>query len=270
MDKYITAIPKLLVFLLISLALGLLSNLGIFNEVQSVALELNLAISRPFADITRSLDDNWRLINNLQQMQLENIQLKDQVAQLSQQLANVNEIESQNAFLLSQLNLQTPRPVPQYLAKVVRYTYFPRPGDIYIEVGLNNTEVKIGDWAVRYNYIVGKIVDIQSGYARVRLINASESRIPVVIGANAIVGELVGHLGLDYFIVNVDQTVAINVGDEVKLRILDSDTSVNVDLVFGKVASTSGLESDATKTIQISSPIDLHNLDYVIIVPNHD
>jgi cell shape-determining protein MreC len=270
MDKYTTAIPKLLIMLVISLALGLISNLGIFNEIQGVVFELNLAISRPFLDITRKLDDDLRLVNNLQQMQLENIQLKEQVAQLTQQLSTLTEVQEQNTFLLSQLNLQIPRPIPQLLATVVRYAYFPRPGDIYIEVGLNNAEVEIGDWATRYNYIVGKVIDINAGYARVRLINASESRIPVVIGPNAVVGELVGQLGLDYSVINVDQTAAVNIGDEVKLRTSDTDTGVNVDLTFGSVASISGLESDATKTIQINSPIDLHNLDYVILVTNND
>ena len=270
MDKYTTAIPKLLIMLILSLVLGLISNLGIFNELQSVAFDLNLAISRPFVDSVRKLDDSWRLVSNLQQMQLENIQLKDQVAKLTQELSNLAEVQNQNTFLLSQLNLQTPHPIPQLLARVVRYTYFPRPGDMYIEIGLNNSEVQIGDWAVRYNYIVGKVTDISAGYARVRLINASESRIPVVIGPSAVVGELVGRLGLDYSVINVEQAAAINVGDEVDLRISDIDVNVNVDLTFGKVAKISGLESEATKTLEISSPIDLHNLDYVIVVSNHD
>ena len=266
MQQYTTAFPKLVVMLVISVLLALLSNLGVFNGLQAAGLDFNLAISRPFQNMVQGLASTWHLLSNMQQIQLENSQLKDQVAQLSQELNQLRDIQTQNQFLLGQLNLHIPVASSHLLSPVVRYEYVPAPGFIYVLTG-SDANIQEGDLAVRYNYIVGRVSKVLGAYAKVQLISANDSSIPVRIGSKGIAGRLVGRSGLDYQVINVDQVAAVSVGDEIKL--LDIQGLEISDLIFGKVERVEGKEAEATKTLVVDNPVDLNKLDYVIIIPNH-
>ncbi len=266
MDKYLTALPKLVVMLIISLGLFLVSNLGVFNDLQGAGMNLNLAISKPFIGVIQKVDDGWHLVTNLQQIQVENLQLKDQIAQLNQQLADMQSTQSQNQLLLSQQNLQLPHNSPQLICPVARYEYIPAPGYIYVSVGIKSG-VKPGDLAVRYNYVVGQVIALYGDYAKVRLLTANDTNMPVHVGDKGAVGKFVGDAGLSFKVTDVDQAAEVSVGDNVKL--LDATGEDLPGYIVGRVSQITGLDSDATKTLQVDSGLDFSKLDYVIIVANH-
>ena len=87
------------------------------------------------------------------------------------------------------------------------------------------------------------------------------------VGDKGVIGKLTGDSGLDFKVVNVDQAADVVIGDTI--TILDTNNADLRGYIFGTISQITGLESDATKTLEISNPIELNKLDYVIIVPRH-
>jgi rod shape-determining protein MreC len=257
---------QLIIFIFTAAFLYVLSGLPVVKNAQSQTTGVLTTLTSPVTSVTSRLDGAVRFITDLQQIHDQNRELQAQVAQLNEQLTDLRTIQSKNDWLTSQLNLKEAKFKEGQLVPVIRYEYVPSPGYVYVYVG-SESSIKEGYWATTYDYIVGQVSSVSGSYAKVKLLSAPESSIPIKVGANSTLGVLKGNLGIDFEVVGVPANAGIKVGDEVKLA--DTQIANLEQYTFGKVKEITGGDAESTRELQIQLPVDLLSLTYLVLMPNH-
>lgn len=256
---------QLIFFFAISLGLFSVGLTGIGSEIQS---GINKATNETLLGVTqlfRSVDSYASLFTSLQEVRDENLRYQNRVAELETELNKQQELIDENKWLRSQLVLELPREEQGSLAKVLKYEYSPSIGYVYTTV---SPEVKVGDLATVYDYIVGQVVEIKADTARVRLLAANDSNLLVRIGTQSVIGKLKGNGGISLNVDEVQANSEVGVGDEIKLLNPIGPYAAGYEL--GKVLEIEGNPADPLWSVKVDFPIDLFKIDYMIIIPNHE
>lgn len=250
-------------FLAVALLLAIASQVGLFSSAQAVAVDLGQTVFVPVIQPVHSVSDFADALIGIQQTKVTELNLRSQVAELEGRLQDDVDLAGENKWLREQLSLGIPRESTGVFANVVRYEYSPNVGYLYLNVG--GSLVAVNDVVIVNRYVIGEIVETYDTLSKVRVISANQTEIPVRIG-NGAAGILRGKSGLELEVTDIDAGSNVQIGDEVRyLTPLGADVG---KFLLGKVTKVHTVAASPTQSATIETPLDLFNLQRVIVIPN--
>lgn len=250
--------------LIIALILFIATRLGMFDRFYEFGIYIRSQLFYPIHSIAIAKDEFLSFINQLQEISLENMKLREQILEQSEKFAEYAALKEQNAWLTGELALDLPEYPGRSILRVVYNNGFVSPGYLMVEIP-SNAKVSVNDWVTRYNYIVGQVTDVLDNYARIRLITAPESKLEVRVGEGVQVGWLVGQGGLSVRIDGLDSTSGIEVGEQIKIYSLNSIEYP--EFSFGIIKEVIGIPAESTQEVILDTPVDFTNLNYLMLLP---
>ncbi len=245
--------------------LGATHILGWWGDIPWYSKLVTASITEPLQDITHKLNSVVEIVGQLQAIQLQNLQLRQELAESVGADVKISELEAENEFLRSQLAL-APRPQSIFtVAKVLFYESSVNVGHLWVDAEAREDYLpKEGDWVAVYNYLVGKVVEVKDSRLRVRLIAASGTEESVLLGADSL-GILYGDAGVSIQIREIPGSSRVQAGDKVKL--LNPGASDLASYYLGQVKTVRGTPADPTLTAEVELLVDIYSLERVFIIP---
>ena len=120
--------------------------------------------------------------------------------------------------------------------------------------------VSVGDSVSYQSIALGKIVSTGANTSLVQLFSSSGTDQDVILGKPSAIAVSHGMGGGAYELV-IPQSVAVSVGDSVKLSGADS-------LLAGIVSGVSSKPNDTSQTVRVRLPVSFADLDFVEITPS--
>lgn len=243
--------------------MAIASQLGTFAPFQSAVVDLSQIVFAPVIKPIVWVSELSLAFMSIQQTKITELDMRSRVAELESNAMDAQDLAQENKWLREQLSLGIERQSIGTIANVVRYEYSPNVGYLYVDVG--DSMVAVDDVAVVNRYVVGEVVEVHATLAKVRLITANQSEIPVKVGSNT-AGVLHGRSGLQLVISDVDAGSNVQIGDEVRyLTPLGADVG---KFILGKVIKITAVAASPTMELEMETPLDLFNLHRVILLPN--
>ncbi|MBL8015199.1 MAG: hypothetical protein JNK26_03345 [Candidatus Doudnabacteria bacterium] len=253
---------QLLILLLVGGILVAVGSLAFYTSINSSIQEALLSTFKVPIAYLQSFDSQVTIIKELQSISDQNQLLRTNLAQLETKLLDQAELQAQNDWLRSQLNLGIAIPKEANLGKIIRFDYNPVPG--YALMSIDSAGAKVGDWIVASGYVIGQVVELKGQLARVKALTAADTDEVVRIGGSSTLGKLRGVSGAGLVIKEVSSTAGIGIGDYIYLNSSAAD-SVSMYMV-GKVLSIEGTAADPLWTVVVDAPLALTDLTYALII----
>ena len=249
--------------LVIGAGVFLLSNLGVFVQLQGWGLAITSGLLSPIVHIVEQVEDGADFLSNLVDIHSRNLELEEMLSAQRVQLSELEPLSAENSWLKEQLGIyEGVFNPPQILAHVVRYQYTPVAG--YLFVYTPKAVIAVGDFVVESANIVGEVVEVMGYYAKIRLITSVDSDLPIQVSKQ--VGRLVGDSAVSARIEGVNNTVTIPEGTPVYLFNPENPAAARFPL--GKTGAKLSTPADATQEIKLEIPGNLANLEFLIVLNN--
>ena len=153
------------------------------KETEQVFLDLCAPLGAVLAEPRAMVVNFMNYIDNLYSL----LNKPDTISQLKEnvrQLALFNtQLQYENALLREELGLIKRNPLPTITARVLTHPDWGGINRIIIDGGLNRG-IKKGAPVITASGVVGKVERVSANYARVQVLTAVDSRVPVSIGPN--------------------------------------------------------------------------------------
>ena len=112
--------------------------------------------------------------------------------------------------------------------------------------------------------IIGKVIDVTTDAATVRLLTDNFSKLAVTVGDESVAGLLSGSLGLGLEMSYIPQEYDIKKNDLVVTA--DLDTNIPKGLIIGTVEEIQYSEEELFKTASVLPLVDFNTLSIVAII----
>jgi rod shape-determining protein MreC len=253
----------LLIFVTSLILLALSGYLAPFTRVvMSPFIEAQTWVSQryqAFQTFFNTPADTARLLQRNAELEAENARLQIQVIELQQQL-------SEAQVLATLLDYARTRAENRYIAAAV-IQYDTNPFLHYVVINRGSDDgVRRGMPVVTDQGLVGQVVAVTAGAARVQLITDPDSAVNVRLqttGENAVLrGSLTSDLSLDM----IPQSANVQTGDLVITSSLGGNYPSN--LVIGQVTSVRKRDFDLFQTASLQPAVDFKNLEIVLVITN--
>jgi cell shape-determining protein MreC len=251
------------VLVLLLLAMGL-DNFKVWWIVQNTVHQLQqLVLAAPkqwYSDVRHTLSAVDAQRNLLQ----ENLQLQNQLHEAQVATRQFSELQAENAWLKQQLKvIPANQRKPAQLAKVVKYLVVPTPGHLIVDI--QDQTVKSGQWVVHSGFVIGRVVKVEFQLAEVELVVASGFSAAGSIQNQPI--RLNGDGGQRLMVGGLPKTVKIAEATNV---LVDSKQYPELASYYlGKFKTLPTSATAAEQAAEVIMPIDLYNLNFVLILPNY-
>ncbi len=259
-NKKIRLVNNLTIFLVIDIVLFIISSKYYF--FYNIFDPVIIPVKNYTSSISNNIGNYFYTINNLNNINRENIILKDEIYSYRSKIASLNNNINQNKSLDSQIKGNYLNNKYKYIySEIMYYGTNNTFGYTYIDSG-ELQGVKINDPVVYNNYLVGVISKVFNNYSKVMLLSNLNINIPVLI--NKTNGILTGSLSTSLTIQDITQLDNINIGDIVLTSGLNGTFPKN--LIIGYVSSISGGKSNVFKTVSVDSAVNINNLKYLFVL----
>jgi cell shape-determining protein MreC len=253
----------IIVLIIVGASLTVLTQIGIMGSLQAQGVNVRHLIVEPFSNTLSSINGITDLVGSLQGTNLANQSLRGQVSDLKLQLVELEKVEEENEFLRSQLRLGVPISGDLQVAQVIEYKFAPTPG-IVLLLADDPGAIRKGDWVVDSGFIAGVVVEVFGDYLKAQLISSNGFLSQAKVGTKGAVAELEGE-GSIVRLERLSSPNSIKKGDEVKL--LNPNNPILNKFLFGHM-EVSGIEGDLEYSLD--TPLDLEQLEFLMIVPNEN
>lgn len=135
---------------------------------------------------------------------------------------------------------------------------------LIIDVGSKQNIKKGQAVVINDGIVIGKVLDVSSDAATIRLLTDNFSKLAVTVGDESVAGLLSGSLGLGLEMTYVPQEYNIKKNDLVVTA--DLDTNIPRGLVVGTVEEIEYSEEELFKTASVLPLVDLNTLSIVAII----
>jgi rod shape-determining protein MreC len=254
-------ILALMILGLIGLALG-----GYLTPVIGTAVKPLVSaqtwLATRYAGIQNYLNapqDIARLRTRNRDLEAENSQLRSQIIELQQQMAETRilsalvdfaRVHPENRFVGATVIGRDPSPF-------VKYIIINRGSDHGLRRGMP---------VVTDQGLVGRVAAVTAGAARVQLISDPDSSINVSLQSAGITGMLNGSLTGQLTMDMIPQSAKVAVGDLVMTSGLGGNYPAN--LIIGQVTNVTGRETDLFQTADIEPIVNFDQLEIVLLIVN--
>jgi rod shape-determining protein MreC len=203
--------------------------------------------------------DIARLRTRNRDLEAENSQLRSQIIELQQQMAETRilsalvdfaRVHPENRFVGATVIGRDPSPF-------VKYIIINRGSDHGLRRGMP---------VVTDQGLVGRVAAVTAGAARVQLISDPDSSINVSLQSAGITGMLNGSLTGQLTMDMIPQSAKVAVGDLVMTSGLGGNYPAN--LIIGQVTNVTGRETDLFQTADIEPIVNFDQLEIVLLIVN--
>lgn len=259
--KYKLKIEYAIIGFIISALVYLFDLLGVLNPVagfmrgvtggfQEYLYKTGIEISQSFSAITKV---------NILSSQTDNL-----IAENNELRGVITDLEAQKASLEKRLAQNIKYPNKQYIYARVR-NISNTMSEIIVGAG-SDQGVAIGDVVVVSNIPVGQVKEVGYQYCKVKLITSNEIRLPIKFADSKMNGFLEYDDTKGFIIRNLPPSYNYARGEYIV------STGVNSayynGLFLGSVDSVVGNQTDPSRTVKVTYPITLNELEEVFIVLN--
>jgi rod shape-determining protein MreC len=197
----------------------------------------------------------------------ENVRLRDEIGKLKQDAAKITELERDNQQLREDTGLKAAFPDFQFIEAAVVAT---DPSNLAQAVTINRGSdegIKVGMTVITPAGLVGKIIKVSPGAAKVLLVTDSSNSVTALVQesrANGVVnGERTQKLRMRY----LDQAVTINLGDKVITSGIGGVYPPGI--LIGEVSEVNKKDTDIFQEAVISPAVELGSLEKMLVIINH-
>lgn len=193
----------------------------------------------------------------------ENSQLAHENADLRQRLAADAETRSDNDLLRKQLGLDVAGTTREVAAEVVLFAPDSYRQFVTINKG-SKAGVAAGMAVTSEGVLIGTIVDVQPGTARIMLVTDPEFKLAAKDQDSDATGILKGQLGNGLVLDEIDQTATVKPGDSVTSAGLGGQ--IPPGLLVGKVQSVNSRANVVFQSAQVETEFRVSGLRFVFVV----
>lgn len=211
-------------------------------------------LAKPFWRIQFSLESG--ISDSTGSILNENESLKRQLEEMEIRLDTILSVESENLELKRLLDREG-NSKPGILAAVLKRPPFSPYDELIIDIGRDYSLSTSSLVYTAGDVLIGRVVDVLSSTAKVRLFSSAGESYPVLIGPNKIAATAIGRGGGQYQ-TEVYRDAGVSEGDFV----LNAGLS---DKPFGKVSAIILDPTEAFKTILFAPPTNIYQLRWVLI-----
>jgi len=251
-------------YLLIFIALLMIpiDNTQVLNFPKSLVQQVTSPIQYGFYRTSIDISKQFGFIFVVRQTVQENSALKQQLAQILSENANLAKQLSETKALLTQqnaLNSQTFTLLPAHPIGIARY--------LYIDKGLDDG-VKNGQVVVFKDSFLGRVVSAAPRKSQVMLLTDPDSHVAAFAGTGdkRAKGVLSGQFESDMLMDKILHEEQVNVGDLVYSD--GSELEIPRGLVLGQVSEVLNRDNEVFKQAKVKSVFDISTLDLVFVVTN--
>jgi len=248
----------------------LILGLVFFNIPKTASKTRNFfySIASPIQGIVnqgiKQVKASWQFLNSLKDISKENSFLKEKNEELLAQNVRLKEFEKENELLYSYLALPPRQRFQIDLANVVGRDFQGLAKYILINKG-SSTGIKKNMSVIAFeNILIGRIIEVFSGFSKVLLITSSDSKIPALIQESRAEGIIEGIK---------ENVLSLNlIPRDVKIEKNQTIVTSGLGAVFpkglliGRVLEVELLENEMFQKVLIEPAIDLKRLEQVFII----
>lgn len=253
-----------LIALLIIIGLIFLNFPNISQEVKNFFYSISNPVQKTFNKAIKQIKTSWEFINFLQEVSKKNVLLEEKIQELMAQNTKLKELEKENDFLRSYLNLPV---VPTHLidlANVIGRDFQGLEKYILIDKGRLAGIEKDMPVIAFGNILVGKVVEVFDNFSKVLLATSANSKIPALIQESRTEGLIEGKqentLSLDLIPKDIkvekDQTVITSGAGGIFPK----------GLLIGKISLVEFSEKEIFQKITVEPVIKIGELERVFVI----
>ncbi len=224
-------------------------------------------VASSVADAVAAISEIDRLRRDNEALGLENEQLRNQNARL-------DAIRRENDQLTALLQLRSGLDHETVAAQVIARDSSEFRRMVTLDRGTDDG-LAAGDVVIAAGgALAGRIVDIGPNFARVQLINDTESTVTGQLSSTAATGDVIGQLGGVLVMRSIDATEEITLGDEVMTAGLELDGGVRSPypkgLLLGIVVDVQRDPNAVVQTAYLEAAAELDKLEYVLVITDYE
>ena len=224
--------------------------------------------------VVRPFRDAWGWFDGLLDAKAENERLAEEVTALRQELAQNKAASQQNAHLRQQLGIEAPPGFELVPAVIVSHAAKQFEQEVVVSVG-SDDGVEVNDPVVTGSGLVGRVVHVTSGTARVTLLTDQSTYVSAeaaTTGAKGLIGA--GRAGSGSLVLDmVDKRFKVTVGDTVVTsgsRRGEEPSLYPRGISIGEVTSVGRSDTEVYLQIQVRPFVDFGSLDAVTVLAAKD
>jgi rod shape-determining protein MreC len=212
-------------------------------------------------------------IAEIDRLRIDNATLKADNDRLKAENARLDEIRRENEQLTALLQLRAGLDFKTAAATVIARESSEFRRTIVLDRGTNDG-IKIGDVATaRGGSLVGRVTEAGTDSSTVLLLTDSGSTVIGQLTSNAGTGEVVGQLGGELVMKQIESNVTLNFGDEVVTAGIELGGGIRSPypkgLLIGQVVDFNRDANDVVQTAYLQPAADLEQLEYVLVITDY-
>jgi rod shape-determining protein MreC len=258
-------------FLISLFACGILitlSTVGLLRPVENVAASPLRLISGTFNRLTLSLSQSATEFAQIRDLRARVALLEETLAQYQAELVELREIENDYQRLTNLLDYTTLREDQTFVAaNVIDVDLSGQLRTITINRGTRDG-LAVGMPVVTAQGLVGRVLNVSAGAARVLLITDPSSAVSVRLQSNRVQGTVIGQLSGNLRLTFVPLDADMQEGDIVITSGLGGNFPP--DVVVGVITSTRQFEFELYQEAQVRSFNDFNTLEFVLVVTSFE
>lgn len=254
--------------LVVVLAVGIifLGQQGVFSPVSGTLLAPLIPIQQVFTQIYNTVYNNLFAPSDLAELRARNAELERQVAQLTSENSDLQEIKAQYNVVSSLLNYARSNPDERFLAADV-VSRDESPFLRYLLLNKGSTDGVTRDMPVVTDQgLVGLVTETTANASKVLIITDASSAVNVRLQDQRAEGVLIGQESGQLRLLYITLDVEMKQDDRIVTSGLGGTFPPGI--VVGTVASVRKRTNDVSQEADVQSAVDFSRLETVLIITN--
>lgn len=258
----------LVVVLAMMLVWLLLDGVGAVNPIRDTLTGIVAPLQLVFGRALSPIADQLEALGRGAELQRENQELENQIAELRSQIILLTEAQLENEDLRRQLGFKSAVPNFQLIAAEV-IARDPSSYLNYLVIDRGSADgIRLGMPVLTNAGLVGRISRVSQTSSQVMLLTDSQSSVGAYIQRSRATGVVQGDLGPDLVMRYILQDETVIIGDVVLTSGLGG--AFPKRLVIGQVVDVRQNDVDAHQEAVVRPAVDMSTLENVLVLLNYD
>jgi len=239
---------------------------NVSNKIKNYFYLVSSPIQKNVDKGIKQIKSSWDFLNSLKDISDENIYLREKVKELTAQNIKLQELEKENEFLRSYLDLPVSKKYKIDLANISGREF--QGLEKYVLIDRGNSENIEKDMIViaSKNILVGRVVEVFDNFSKVLLVTSPSSKISALVQGSMIEGLIKGKEKNILSLNLVSKDLFVEKGQTVISSGLGAIFPKG--LLIGNISKVELIENQMFQEIEVTSTIDIEKLERVFIVLN--
>jgi len=258
----------------VTLALMALSSTPFILELQRGVGFAFRPIQGAVDSVAATVSETIAAISKIDRLRRDNEALRGENERLRNLNARLDAVREENDQLTALLQLRSGLEFETVAARIIARDSSEFRRIVTLDRGTDDG-LATGDVVIAAGgALAGRIVDIGPTFARVQLINDTESTVIGLLSSNSSTGDVVGQLGGVLVMRDIDATEDVPIGDEVVTAGLELAGGVRSPypkgLLLGQIVDVQSDPNAVVQTAYLEAAADLEKLAYVLVITDYE